>query len=67
MKTQTIRLVDVFILGPAMVWAAVTYGVKCERCRAAIRAVLLVGGVATILFNGANYLRVRQGRPGLTS
>lgn len=55
MKTQTVRLVDVFALGPFMIWAA-----QQLRPRWA-RDAMLLSGVLTILYNGANYVRVERG------
>jgi hypothetical protein len=52
MKSQGVRIVDVLVLGPFMVWAA-------TRPRALpgwARAALVVGGVATIVYNLQNYV-----------
>ena len=55
MKTQTVRLLDVFALGPFMVWAA-------QQVRPPwARDMLVVSGVLTMLYNGANYLTARRG------
>ena len=54
MKSQTVRLVDVFVLGPFLIWAG-TQG----RLSGWARLLLLVSGIATVLYNGRNYLRLR--------
>ena len=51
-KTQTIRLVDVFIVGPLILVAA-------SQITGALRTALIVTGAATISFNGRNYLTGR--------
>lgn len=52
MKPQAVRLLDVFALGPLMVWyAGVSRGPEWAR------AALGVAGLLTIAYNGANYLR----------
>lgn len=48
--TQAVRLVDVLLLGPFMVWAGINHPDELARLG------LVVAGVATIAFNGANYL-----------
>jgi len=50
MKSQAVRLLDVFFVGPWMI-------------RAGIRGrddVLVALGVLTVLYNGANYLAARS-------
>jgi hypothetical protein len=55
-KSQWVRLLDVFVLGPFMIWYALAT-VDCEiRPEAAL--VLLVSGVLTITYNGFNWLRI---------
>ena len=56
-KTQNVRLVDVFALGPFMIWAASTR----RRLPLPARLVLAASGAATIVFNGRNWLEVRRG------
>ena len=52
-KTQLIRLLDVFGIGPLMIYA----GYKAdEQLSKTIRAALIVTGVATIGYNGRNYV-----------
>lgn len=54
-NTQFVRLLDVFLLGPLMIYVASQY-----RIRQPQRALLLVTGIATIATNGINYLNVRE-------
>lgn len=51
MKTQQIRLMDVFFLGPFMVYSA---SLVPER-HSTVRAVLAVSGVLTSVYNWRNY------------
>jgi hypothetical protein len=55
-KSQNVRLLDVFVLGPFMVWAAMHPKVLPGWARIA----LAVSGVATIQYNWENYKRIRQ-------
>ncbi len=58
MKTQWIRVADVFAIGPVMTWA----GLKLSKEAPVLGPALAVFGVATILYNGNNWLRGEQGR-----
>ena len=53
-KTQTIRLLDVFVFGPVMILAATK--LPGENLALALAVI----GVGTIVFNGVNYLEVRN-------
>ena len=55
-KSQAIRLMDVYALGPFMVW----FGVKAKDVPEAARLVMIVAGLGTIALNGVNYLRLRE-------
>lgn len=55
-KTQAVRLVDVFLLGPFMVYAATLL----PRDHQLTRLVLAGAGIATVLYNGQNYLAHQQ-------
>ena len=57
MKTQNIRLADVFAIGPLMVWG----GMKLREDNPLLGPALAALGVATVWYNGRNYLRVRSG------
>lgn len=60
MKSQAVRLVDVVALGPFMVWAGMrsSSGALPELAR----GLLVVAGVATIVYNGRNYLELASSR-----
>lgn len=49
---QTIRLLDIFGVGPLMIYA----GTKAEDLPGWARAALVLFGGTTIVYNGANYL-----------
>lgn len=51
-KSQTIRLIDIFVLAPAMVYVGVSG--KVPRW---MRVFAVLGGFATVYYNGVNYLR----------
>jgi len=55
MKTQLIRLVDVLVLGPFMIYAA-----RRPRLNALEKTTLTAIGAATVLYNLANYLAERK-------
>jgi hypothetical protein len=59
-KTQQIRLVDVFVLGPLMIYAA---GLIPQK-HAPVRAALALFGASTIIYNFRNYNRVRRSDAG---
>lgn len=51
MKAQYIRLIDVFLIGPGMIY------ISREKSLSPIaRLFLLTTGAATIVYNGKNYL-----------
>ena len=53
--TQAIRVIDVFVLGPAMVWLGRRHG-------GTIGAFVATAGVLTIGFNGSRLLEARKRR-----
>lgn len=53
MKAQPVRLVDIFLLGPFMVWAS-TRRTLPEWAR----LTLLVSGILTVAYNAENYRKV---------
>ena len=57
MKTQTVRLIDVFVLGPFMIWAGYEIGKKKDFAGMA----LALAGMATIGYNWNNYQRIERG------
>ena len=50
MKTQRVRLVDVFVLGPFMIWAS-----RAPELPPWARLALGLSGLATIVYNARNY------------
>lgn len=58
MKTQQIRLADVFVVGPLMIFG----GYKLARDQSSKTAGLLLAllGAGTVVYNGRNYLRVQR-------
>ena len=55
-KTQQIRLMDTFLLGPFMVYAA---SLIPEKHRMA-KNILVVSGVMTAVYNYGNYIQVQK-------
>ena len=55
MKPQSVRLLDVFVFGPVMIYAATQPRLSVE-----LRAVLFWLGAGTILYNGINYLKGKR-------
>lgn len=58
-KAQVVRLADVFLIGPLMVYGATRMRAETSAHRAA-RFLLAAIGVATVVFNGRNYLMVES-------
>ena len=52
-KTQNIRLLDVFFIGPLLVWVGFA-----GRLNDTVRILLFVIGVATVIYNGRNFIRI---------
>ena len=59
MKTQTIRLVDVFLIGPLMMSAGRRVAAQGGNVEGGL---LMLLGFATIAYNGANYMTREQRR-----
>lgn len=57
-KTQVIRLADVGLVGPLMIWA----GGKTASENPVPGMTLLLLGIGTIVFNASNYLKVERAR-----
>lgn len=53
MKTQMIRLLDVFVIGPLMIYT----GLRTNK--PLLRNSMFVLGLATILYNGNNYIKYK--------
>jgi hypothetical protein len=56
-KSQWVRLLDVFVLGPFMIWYALMTAGDAAALPAGAAIALFVGGVLTIVYNGSNWLR----------
>lgn len=54
-STQNIRLVDVFLIAPLLIYA----GTKKDLATW-LRIALIGIGIATLLYNGINYLKYRK-------
>lgn len=54
-KTQGIRLLDVFVLGPIMMYSAMD-----RKPPKVLRAFLMTVGVGTILYNASNYIEQQK-------
>ena len=57
MKTQHVRLLDIFVFGPFMLWSA--YQLKNESARIAMLSL----GVGTIVYNWENYKEQNEKAP----
>tara|TARA_Y100000296_G_C5070870_1_gene204819 strand:- start:227 stop:439 length:213 start_codon:yes stop_codon:yes gene_type:complete len=58
-RYQAIRLVDVFVLAPTMVYASTFKSLPNY-----IRLILFVSGICTLVFNGINYLDIKKEKNG---
>jgi hypothetical protein len=54
-KAQYVRLIDVFALGPLMVWG----GYHAARVNKPLGVTLALFGLSTIAYNADNYFKVR--------
>ena len=54
MKGQTVRLIDVFFIAPYLVYVANKTKNKNDKL------ILATLGIATLLYNGYNYLKIKQ-------
>jgi hypothetical protein len=52
-KTQWIRLFDVFILGPCMMYSGMTN----KKLSRNLRALIFLSGTGTVVYNGWNFYR----------
>ena len=60
-KGQAVRLVDVFLLGPLMTWAGLVIAeAAVTRNEELAGQALAISGIATIGFNGYNWVRLRE-------
>ncbi len=52
-KSQAVRLLDVFAVGPLMIWSA-------QYAPRELREVMVILGLGTIVYNGANWIANRS-------
>lgn len=55
-KSQKIRVLDVFVIGPLMTWG----GLKLREKHPKLGGLLAVFGVTTALYNANNYFRIER-------
>lgn len=55
-NVQTVRLVDILIYGPFLIWV----GARKSDLPQWVKRVLITMGGSTIAYNAVNYLRDRQ-------
>ena len=55
-KSQNIRLIDVFIISPFLIYV----GNKAEGISSFERNMLYIIGVATLIYNGKNYIKNKK-------
>jgi hypothetical protein len=61
-KSQAVRLADVWLIGPLMIWAGL------QKRRSMLVNYSLIGlGIGTVLYNGRNYLATRKGQVSTSS
>jgi hypothetical protein len=60
LKGQPVRLWDVFVLGPAMLYGGWRLYQTGQRADRGIAGFLGLAGVLTIAFNGVNFWRIEQ-------
>jgi hypothetical protein len=58
-KSQFIRLVDVFVIAPICIYA----GLKTKDLPKSVSISLILIGVATLYYNGKNYLINKDRKP----
>lgn len=56
MKAQSVRILDVVLIGPLMMWG----GAQIRRSYPLRGDLLTLLGIATIWYNGRNYLLIEQ-------
>ena len=59
-KAQWVRIADVFVIGPLMVLGGVFMARKAGTAGKVAGVSLAAFGVATVWFNGRNYLRIAK-------
>jgi len=56
-RYQFVRLLDVFVLAPAMIYAS-TY----KEIPNYVRLILFISGICTLVFNGSNYMDIEKNK-----
>ena len=62
-KSQNVRIVDVFVIGPLMLYAGLVLTRKHPTRNVLAGWLLAAFGVSTIVYNAINYQTVRKGAP----
>lgn len=52
-KTQSTRLLDVFLLGPFMIW----FGASAKGLNDLPKVLMILSGMGTIVYNANNYIK----------
>lgn len=62
-KAQSVRIADVLIIGPLMIWGGTEASkhAKTDLGRNGGNALALMG-LGTMVYNGVNFVRVKQGK-----
>jgi len=55
-KTQEIRLMDIFLLSPFLIW----FGITAIGVPQWAKWVMIMSGILTAWYNGRNYLRKKR-------
>lgn len=55
-KSQTIRLLDVTVIGPVIIWS----GLKNRTSNPVLGSIVVIMGALTIWYNAENYLRIEE-------
>ena len=58
MKAQPVRILDVVLIGPLMMWG----GAQLRKSYPLRGDLLTLLGIATVWYNGRNYLLIEQGQ-----
>lgn len=64
-KSQITRLIDVFLLGPFIIWYAIQYEYTNKKVKPVLKNILILIGMTTIVYNGYNYLSYYTDLPPL--
>ena len=56
-RYQSVRLIDVFVLAPSMIYAS-----TFKQIPDYVRLILFISGVCTLVFNGKNYMDIEKNK-----